>query len=419
MTAGTPCAQALADAMVAGFSLESVIRAFQNLDLNNGNRVTGGVPTYTLVRTPTGRCPACGENAVVLTCGQDPHGPLLGSSSSAGAPVVGAGVRCAQALADVLGAGFRLESVIPAFTSGFPTYTLIERPGAMRDAFGQKAVIFTCGRQGLEVLGGSDSSTGAPVVADGAPCAQTLAHLLAAGLRVVSAIPTSVSNLPTYTMVTEPGGNPETSHAEAVIFVCLGGGGFDVLSSSSSMGAPVVAAGVPCGQALADGLDAGFRIESIIPGFASNASHELIYTLIKPRRRSDTSDQQAAIFACDASNVVASGSSTGAPPVAGKSCAQALADVLTECFDVAAILPGLGFPTYTLVKRPAGRCRRPGREAVITCGGFSSSSAGAPVVAAGTPCAQALADVLSAGFRIEPTEPLFSGSLPYTLTGKP
>ena len=231
----------------------------------------------------------------------------------------------------------------------------------MRDAFGQKAAIFTCGGQGLEVLGGSDSSTGAPVVADGAPCAQALARLLAAGLRVVSTIPTS--DLPTYTMVTEPGANPEASHAEAVIFVCLGGGGFDVLSSSSSMGAPVVAAGVPCGQALADGLDAGFRIESII------ASHELIYTLImKPRRRSDTSDQQAAIFACDASNVVASGSSTGAPPVAGNSCAQALADVLTECFDVAAILPGLGFPTYTLVKRPAGRVIvDPGSAPSIAC----------------------------------------------------
>lgn len=47
---------------------------------------------------------------------------------------------------------------------------------------------------------------------------------------------------------------------------------------------------------------------------------------------------------------------------------------------------------------------------------LSSSSAGAPLVALNTDCAQALADVLSEGFELAKVEPLFSTGTQYLLT---
>jgi hypothetical protein len=49
---------------------------------------------------------------------------------------------------------------------------------------------------------------------------------------------------------------------------------------------------------------------------------------------------------------------------------------------------------------------------------FSSSSAGAPIVMSGAECAQALADVLSAGFKLQEVKGTASYDLNYILIKK-
>jgi hypothetical protein len=49
---------------------------------------------------------------------------------------------------------------------------------------------------------------------------------------------------------------------------------------------------------------------------------------------------------------------------------------------------------------------------------FSSSSAGAPIVTSGAECAQAVADVLSAGFKLQEVKGTSSGDLSYILIKK-
>jgi hypothetical protein len=49
---------------------------------------------------------------------------------------------------------------------------------------------------------------------------------------------------------------------------------------------------------------------------------------------------------------------------------------------------------------------------------FSSSSAGSPIVTSGADCAQAVADVLSAGFKLQEVKGTGSGDLSYILIKK-
>ena len=71
-----------------------------------------------------------------------------------------------------------------------------------------------------------------------------------------------------------------SSQSQAVVFICLNNGqGANppilVLSSSSSVGAPVVLPGSECAQALASVLTAGFQLSNVAGGMGVQ------YTLIK------------------------------------------------------------------------------------------------------------------------------------------
>ncbi len=73
------------------------------------------------------------KEVVIINCTLSPPGPVLKdgyevalSSNSAGAPVVSSGTECAQAVADVLSAGFKLKTV--KGTSSFDlNYILVKK----------------------------------------------------------------------------------------------------------------------------------------------------------------------------------------------------------------------------------------------------------------------------------------------------